>query len=248
MTLTRESNTKPKRSMVKSVVKRIVRRAAWSVKKKTVIQILQSRCRHDGIPQYGRFTPGDIERIILCAESNVKLLMPYFNDLDRIGNYQNEYGGLLDLAIYRALVKEGTARDYAMNLVGDMMWQARLNTKGVIPIIDPLRTKLAKLTAKDSMAFLEKRLKDGMRYPYSQPGYRIHLHRNKDVFCMDIYSCPVYDFYKQFGEEEMELFRKTWCTFDYSVAEHLIEGGKYQREHTLSDGHEVCDMRWFIQQ
>ena len=58
--------------------------------------------------------------------------------------------------------------------------------------------------------------------------------------------CPVYDFYKQFGQEEMTLFRKTWCTFDYTSAEYAAEGGKYQRKHTLSDGDEVCDMRWFI--
>ena len=46
--------------------------------------------------------------------------------------------------------------------------------------------------------------------------------------------------------EEMTLFRKTWCTFDYTSAEYAVEGGKYQRKHTLSDGDEVCDMRWFI--
>jgi len=172
--------------------------------------------------------------------------MPYFNNLDNVGNYLMEYGGLLDLAIYRALLKENIDHNYAVSLVGDMMWQARVNAKGLIPIIDPLRMKLAKLTTKDPMAFLEKRLKDAMKYPYGKPGYKIEFYMDKNLYCMDIYSCPVFDFYKQFGEEEMTLFRKTWCTFDFAVAEHLVEGGKYQRKHTLSDGDEVCDMRWFI--
>lgn len=145
---------------------------------------------------------------------NVKELTPYFNNLDNIGNYINEYGGLIDLAIYRALVKEKIDSNYAMNLVGDMMWQARVNAKGHTPIIDPLRMKLAKLTTKDPMAFLEKRLRDAMKYPYGKPGYKIDFYKDKNVYCMDIYSCPVFDFYKQFGEEEMNLFRKTWCTFD----------------------------------
>lgn len=120
------------------------------------------RCRENGIPEHGRFIPMEIERIILQTETNIVELLPYFKDHESIGNYLNTYGGFVDLAIYRALVKEMVEPSYAMDL-------------------------------------------------------------------------------------EMTLFRRTWCTFDYSVAELLVEGGKYQREHTLSDGDEVCDMRWFIQ-
>jgi len=232
--------------MFKKLIKQIVRKIAWTAKKKTISQILASRCRRDGMPEYGRFTPREIEQIILQANLNIKELMPYFNDLDNVGNYQNEYVGLLDLAIYRALLKENIASDYAVNLVGDMMWQAVVNAKGLIPIIDPLRKKFSKLTTKDPMAYLEKRLKAMMKYPYSKPGYKIEFYKDKNVYCMDIYSCPVFDFYKQFGQEEMTLFRRTWCTFDFTAAENVVEGGKYQRKHTLSDDDEVCDMRWFI--
>jgi len=234
--------------MFKMLAKKIIRKIAWAAKRKTMIQILASRCRRDGMPEYGRFTPKEIKRIVFQAYLNVEELMPYFNDLENLGNYQNEYAGLIDLAIYRALLKAGIDRNYAVNLVGDMMWQALVNAKGVVPIIDPLRNKLHRLTTKDPMAYLEKRLKDGMKYPYSKPGYKIEFYKDKDVYCMDIYSCPVFDFYKQFGKEEMALFRKTWCTFDYALAENIVEGGKYQRKHTLSDGDEVCDMRYFINQ
>ena len=233
-------------TMLKILIKQIIRKTAWAAKKKTIIQILASRCRRDGMPEYGRFTLKEIKQIIFQANLNVKELMPYFNNLDNVGNYQNEYVGLLDLAIYRALLKENIARNYAVNLVGDMMWQGVVNAKGLIPIIDPLRKKLTKLTTKDPMAYLGKRLKAMMKYPYSKPGYKIELYMDKNVYCMDIYSCPVFDFYKQFGEEEMTLFRKTWCTFDYTSAEYAVESGKYQRNHTLSDDDEVCDMRWFI--
>ena len=136
--------------------------------------------------------------------------------------------------------------DYAITLVGDMQWQAVVNSKGLIPIIDPLRKKLQKLTTKDSMTYLEKRLKSMMKYPYGKPGYKIEFYKKGNMYCMDIFSCPVFNFYKQFGEEEMTLFRRTWCTFDYTSAENIVEGGKYQREHSLSNGDDVCDMRWFI--
>jgi hypothetical protein len=198
------------------------------------------------MPEYGRFPPREIKQIIFQVNLNIKELMPYFINLDNIGNYQNEYVGLIDLAIYRALVKQKVDPDYAMNLVGDMMWQAVVNAKGLIPIIDPLRKKLSKLTTKDPMAYLEKRLNSMMKYPYGRPGYKIDFYKDNNVYCMDIYSCPVFDFYKQFGEDEMDLFRKTWCTFDYTAAENAVDGGRYERKHTLSDGDEVCDMRWFI--
>ncbi len=234
--------------MFKKIIKIIIRKISWKVKKKTIIQVLISRCRRDGMPEYGRFTPKEIKRIIFQANFNIKEIMPYFMDIDNIGNYQNEYGGLLDLAIYRALIKEGIDSNYAMNLVGDMMWQVVVNSKGLIPIIDPLRKKLLKLSTKDPMAYLEKRLNQAMKYPYSKPGYKIEFYKDNQIYCMDIYTCPVYDFFKQFGNEEMTLFKKTWCTFDYTSAEHIVEGCKYERKHTLSDGDKVCDMRWSIKE
>ncbi|UCC20868.1 MAG: hypothetical protein JSV62_06205, partial [Promethearchaeota archaeon] len=88
--------------MFKSFIKRIIRKVAWKSKRKTIPQILASRCRQDGLPEYGRFTLRDIEQIIFQAELNIKDLMPYFEDLENIGNYQNQYIGLIDLAIYRA--------------------------------------------------------------------------------------------------------------------------------------------------
>ena len=121
-----------------------------------------------------------------------------------------------------------------------------MNSKGLIPIIDPIKKRLLKLSTKEPISFLEKRLKEMMKYPFSKPGYKIEFYKDNKIFCMDVYTCPVYDFYKQFGKEEMILFRRTWCTFDYTAAEHVVEGGKYERKHTLSDGDKVCDMRWYI--
>lgn len=229
-----------------ALLKRAIRKKVWAVKKKAIRQVLTSRCRRDGMPEQGRFTPRDIERIALRAELNAKALMPRFHDLDNAGNYAMEYGGLLDLAMYRALVLEEIERNYAMSLVGDMIWQSQVNAKSFIPILDPLRIKLAKLRTKDATAYLGWRLEEGIKFPYSEPGYKAALSKEGNVYRMDMTSCPVYDFYRQFGEEEMALFRRAWCTFDYTAAEHLVEGGRYQRTHTLSDGDDVCDMRWFI--
>jgi hypothetical protein len=64
------------------------------------------------------------------------------------------------------------------------------------------------------------------------------IHQNKN---------SKYELFQRFGEAVMQFFRDTWCTFDYSAAEMITDGGKYERIHTLSDGDNVCDMRWFFE-
>jgi len=77
-------------TMPKTLIKQSIRKIAWAAKKKTITQILTSRCRREDMPEHGRFTHKEIKQIISQANLNVKELMPYFNDLDNIGNYQNE--------------------------------------------------------------------------------------------------------------------------------------------------------------
>ncbi len=228
--------------MSQNLVKQIIRNQSWTVKKKSVVQVLTPRCRRDGEPEYGRFTTGDMERIFLHAKSNIEELMPYFKDLANIGNYVMAYSSLLDLAIYRALLREKVDPGYAVNLIGDINWQYVVNTGGYYR----LKRKLIALKTKDPIERMGMYLSDVLKFPYGKPGYRAELSKEGKVYHMNIYSCPLYDFYRQFGNEELTLFRKVFCTYDYAAAERLIEGGRHQREHTLSDGDEVCDMRWFI--
>lgn len=196
------------------------------------------------MPECGRFTAREIGRIIQDAGANIVELMPYLKHFDNLGNYTLVYSGLLNLAIYRALIKAGIDSNYATSLIGDINWQFRLSS-GASKFYQ-LRKKLIKLRAKDQKAFLSEYLQGALRFPYSEPGYRGKFYQDGNVYCMDLYSCAVYDFFKQFGPEEITLFRKAQCTYDYAVAELIAEGVIYQREHTLADGDEVCDQRWFF--
>ncbi len=228
--------------MTQKLIKQIIRMQVWIIKKKTVVQVLTPRCRRDGEPEYGRFTAKDIERIIQHTVSNIDELMPYFTDLTSIGNYMMAYSSLVDLAIYRALLMDQVDPVYATNLIGDINWQFVVNTSGYYR----LKRKLIALKTTDPMERMGIFLSDMLKFPYGKPGYRAELYREGNLYHMNIYSCPMYNFYKQFGNDELTLFRKVFCTYDYAAAERLIEGGRHQREHTLSDGDEVCDARWFI--
>lgn len=216
----------------------------WAAKKKSIVLVLTPRCRQDGMPEYGRFTSREIKNVIHNTNENIKELMPYFIDFDNLGNYTLEYGGLIDLAIYRALRKAGIDQNYATNLVGDIMWQFIISSGSTK--FYKLRKELVKLKTKDPDVFLGMYLKDALKFPYAEPGYQVKMYRDGNAYCMDFYSCAVYDFFKQFGQEELSMFRKAHCTFDYSAAERIAEGVSYQREHTLSDGDGVCDQRWSL--
>jgi len=226
--------------MSKMFIKQIIRKLVSTAAKKSLVQVLTPRCRRDGEPEYGRFNPTDIERIIRHVNLNIEELMPYIQNLDNIGNYINVYVSLLDLAIYRTLVREGLNPSYAINLTGDINWQLGVNTSGIFQ----LKRKLIALKTREPSDLTGKFLEDMLKFPFGEPGYQVDFYKDKNTYHMNIHSCPVFDFYKQFGKEEMAVCRKVFCTYDYAVAERI--GGRYEREHTLSDGDEVCDMRWSI--
>ena len=228
--------------MSQKLIKQIIRTQVWRIKKKSLVQVLTPRCRRDGEPEYGRFTDKDIERIIHLTNSKIEELKPYFQDLPNLGNYVMTYAAMLDLAVYRALVSEKVDSGYATNLIGDINWQFVVNTGGYYR----LKKKLIALRTRDPQERMGKFLGDMLKFPYGTPGYRGEFYKVGNVYHMNFYSCPLYDFYKQFGIEELTLFRKAFCTYDYAAAERLIEGGRYLREHTLSDGDDVCAQRWFI--
>lgn len=236
--------------MAKEFAKKCVRKLVWRSCEKPTIQVLQTRCRQDGMPEYGRFSQQDIKQILCQTKSNIEELMPCFKDLDNIGNYQKQYETLLTLALYRSLIKANVESNYAINLIGDIIWVTVLNMQGFIPVISPLIRKLGKLTMKDPVAAIEKSVNTMRKYPYSEPGYKANVYRKGRAIHCDFSSCTAADFIKQFGKEEIKMFRRTWCTLDYALAENIVAGGngicKYERAHCLADGDELCDQIYSI--
>jgi hypothetical protein len=51
-------------AVMKELGKRMIRRLTWAAKRKNVKKVLALRCRRDGLPEHGRFTSRDIERIV----------------------------------------------------------------------------------------------------------------------------------------------------------------------------------------
>jgi len=58
--------------MFKKLIKQIIRKMAWTVKKKTIMQILTPRRKWDGMPEYGRFTSRDMVTIFFLSGSLIR--------------------------------------------------------------------------------------------------------------------------------------------------------------------------------
>jgi len=84
-----------------------------------------------------------------------------------------------------------------------------------------------------------------LRYPFSEPGYQRKVWEESDGLNTYWYRCPPQAYFKQYGSpEEMLFFNRTWCAFDWAIANEMVAGGWYERPHTLSAGDDICDMKW----
>lgn len=186
----------------------------------------------------GRFTQTDVNRILDRAWSHYDELAPtaHVERLKTLGNRQNVLLGVLTHGMYRALLKEGLEKVYATELVSDCMWKVN-ETWTVLP------RSIALLSVRDSQKQMNTMLRMFLRFPFSPPGYDSKVLSENGVFALDIYRCPVYEYFKVQGEEEFML--NSWCKQDFALAQVMTEGGSYERPHTLAAGDKACDMRWY---
>ena len=142
--------------------------------------------------------------------------------------------------MYRAIRASGAEADHATDLCTDYLWTSYRRTVRRPRWLGLLRHR----DPEKQMARIQERF---LRFPLESPGYDC---RPKDVagcYAYDIRRCPVQDYFRKQGKEDLEFFRRSWCTLDYPLAEHLVRGGRYVRTKVLSDGDALCDMRWSVE-
>ena len=147
--------------------------------------------------------------------------------------------GVFSLALYQALRSTVNDKEYAIALATDVIWRGYEQSLGLSRLI-------ARLVTRDPKKQMRIMLQMGLRYPFSRPDYDWKVQPDPDAFAVDFYRCPVFDYFQTQGEEALAFFRKSWCTLDFPLAESMVRGGRYERPHTLSEGDEVCDMRWIV--
>jgi hypothetical protein len=221
--------------------------------RRTCAQILTGRMIERNQPERGRFLRYDVNQILKETWREVDEILPDA-ELDRLptlGNRQNVFFAVLTVAFYHALIGTGVEKQYAVELFADVGW--KLYTK-----LLTFPRLVARLFFRDPHKQMGVTLRMLGIYPFSapgKPGYEIKAWLEPGRYCIDYLHCPPYSFVRKYVEKngdrgELELFRGSWCLYDWAFAYAIAEGrhkklGHYERLHTLSSGDDVCDMRWY---
>ena len=203
-------------------------------------QILVGRYRDRTKPSSGRFTRGQVDTLLASIWRHMDQLLPEANleQYKTLGNRQNLYLAVATRAAYHAFLEAGIDAAYATELISDVAWKVYASWL-------PILRFSARLATRDPQKQMNFILKAFLRYPFSEPGYQRKVWEESDGLCTYWYRCPPQAYFKQHGTpEEMLFFSRTWCAFDWAIANEMVEGGWYERPHTLSAGDEVCDMKW----
>ncbi|MBN1932307.1 MAG: L-2-amino-thiazoline-4-carboxylic acid hydrolase [Desulfobacterales bacterium] len=210
----------------------------WSYRIRIPFQKLEGRNRSRQRPELGRITNDDVYSILEESWKNYRQLSKTAPKGDTLGSRMMLKNGVWSLAMYRAILKIVFEKEYAIELCGDVLWKNYQRSVWRVR----LKARLSSRKPQEQM----NRMQEVFLKILEKPGYDLLVIQAPDAFAYDIYRCPVHDYFKSLGPEELEFFRKTWCTFDFPFAEHLVKGGKHERQRTLSHGDEMCDMRWMV--
>lgn len=188
-------------------------------------------------PIKGRFTATDLDRILDNTLQDFEELMSNADvrRFETLGSRMNVMLGVASLAMYKALQKEGIERDYAIELFTDIAW--KVYRKFVI-----LPRLYARLVTRDPQKRMNIILRAFLKFPFNRPGYQWEVKSQDEGFQVDFHRCPVRDYFHEMGEEDF-LFN-SWCMLDFALAQVMVQGGRYERPHTLSAGDPLCDMTW----
>lgn len=213
------------------------------VMKRAAVATITGRYRDPARPQDGRFTRGEIKGLVQRAMGITDELIPEanLNQYRSRGNRLNVLLGIYSLAIYRAMRERGFEKEWAIELFADTGW--RLYALGVnIPLY------FVRPFTRNPQTRLNFILRVFLFFPFAEDplGYKRKVWKEADHFCTDWSRCVVYDYFKAHANaEELELFRRSWCLYDFALPGLIHPDGFYERPHTLSSGDGVCDMRWY---
>jgi len=211
----------------------------WAFKR-SAFQILVGRNRDRTKPGSGRFTRGQVDELLQSVWNHLDSLITEANlaQYKTLGNRQNLYLAIATRAAYHAFLESGIDSAYATELIGDVAWKVYVAWL-------PIPRFFARLASRDPQKQMNFILRAFLRYPFSEPGYQRMVWEESDGLNIYWYRCPPQAYFKQYGSpEEMLFFNRTWCAFDWAIANEMVAGGWYERPHTLSAGDDICDMKW----
>lgn len=213
--------------LLKTVFRAVIKRAARAA----LVGRSRDRERHEA----GRFTRTEVDEILQQSWQRYGELAPSVPRQPKLGNRMNVLLSCLTLACFEVLMSRGTAREYAIELIGDVTWKVYETWGGAA-------RKLTWLVSRDPRRRLELSLGMFLRFPFTPPGYRFERSSSPDGIAVDMFRCPVAEYFREYGASDLCV--GTWCNLDFALAE--LWHGRLQRTETLASGGLRCDFRFKV--
>jgi ubiquinone biosynthesis protein len=141
----------------------------------------------------------------------------------------------LTLSAYQTLVGFGIEKDYAIELIYELVWDVTSRSASSA-------NRLTKSIYQDTMRRLEVLVDLVMRVVFCEPAYQTNKGELQDGFFMDVCTCPVADY--MISNQASDLCVNTWCAVDFGLVD--IIGGRLERSGTRAMGKEKCDFRFHV--
>ncbi|WP_377513432.1 hypothetical protein [Octadecabacter sp. R77987] len=200
-----------------------------------------------------RWLNSEIEEFIISVEADVTLRRPQAG-LDALPSFGNQL--MVELAIYtisadRVLRGLGVPSDVSQQLVSDLGWD-------IYRRLLRLTSAPVRIVTRNPGRRIRWTIRMLLWFPFGAhgaPGYAVETRRDGDDILTHFTHCPPQTLARRLSEQEsdpeiLEVFRKSWCTFDWPGADLIADDGQrghYRRTRTLSRGDSVCDMCWIGQ-
>jgi hypothetical protein len=201
-------------------------------------RVLSGRNRAQGTPARGRFTHGDVDRLLEAAWVSYGERVPALPREPTAGSTMNVRLACFTLAFLDALLAEKVERGYAIELVADAAW-------GIYSVWGRIASSGRLQPAKGSALGFATIGKDGdpnavsLRFPFNAPGYLIKAVASASGTAFDVVRCPVARYFR--AHDAADLCVAAWCNLDYPLGEFTHQ--KLVRRLTLVQGDDHCDFR-----
>jgi ubiquinone biosynthesis protein len=183
--------------------------------------------------QDGRFTHADAKDLLEDTWRIFEEAAPRLSEQPTIGSRLNVRLACLTLASFQALLRRGTERSYAIEIISDLSWSFYVKW-GVIGRL--LRGR----GITGHFGHLQPGEVVPLLFPFNPPGYIAKWVPTERRVGYDVVRCPVAEYFR--GHDAADLCVSSWCNLDFPLAEML--GHKLTREQTLVLGDNRCTFRW----
>ncbi|MFQ5537816.1 MAG: L-2-amino-thiazoline-4-carboxylic acid hydrolase [Gemmatimonadota bacterium] len=184
-----------------------------------------------------RMALGDAERVFREAWARHRARTHELPKEGTVGGRLNVRLASLTLEFMRTLEATGYERSEAVRLTREIAWRLYRRWASI-------PRAWGRMRGGSRTNRMNHMLRAFLRFPFSEPSYRWDLSSRSGVAHLDVYRCPVADFFIHEGAGD--VCAGTWCTLDYPLAEYW--GGRYERDGTIAVGDKVCRMRWIAEE